>query len=155
MGSTGKGLLEIRSNQPLTVSGRGYNVSTGGTAGHELLGRNVHAGLIAGDTIWLAGLRQIKGTYRTNINVSNAGESSATVRITLFGADGDQIAEYTRNVPPKRVIQDIEPFANRGGQEDLGWGFARVSVEKGRGVFVSASVINSRNHDSIMIPMNR
>ena len=102
-----------------------------------------------------AGLRQAEGTYRTNINVSNIGEEPATVRITLFSSNGDQIAEYTQNVPPKRVIQDIEPFANRGGQEDLGWGFARVTVEEGRGVFVSASVINSLTNDSVMVPMER
>ena len=153
--SHGKGLLEIRSDQPLAVSGRVYNASGGGTAGHALQGRGAYAGLITGEVAWLAGLRQTKGAYRTNINVSNIGDSPATVRIALFTTTGVQIAEYTRTVAPKRVYQDIEPFAKRGGQENLGWGFARVTVEKGRGVFVSGSVINSHTKDSIMVPMER
>jgi len=153
--SHGKGLLEIRSDQPLAVSGRVYNASEAGTAGHALQGRDAFAGLITGETAWLAGLRQAKGSYRTNIIVSNTSDSPATVRITLFTTTGVQIADYTWTVAPKRVCQDIEPFARRGGQNDLGWGFARVTVEKGRGVFVSGSVINSNTNDPIMVPMGR
>jgi hypothetical protein len=155
LGSSGKGLLEIRSDRPLAVSGRVYNTSEAGTAGHALPGRNLDSSLTAGDTVWLAGLRQMAGAYRTNINVSNLGESSATVRITLFDADGNHLADFERDVPPKRVIQDIAPFSRRGRKPNLGWGFARAALDEGGDVIISASVINCDTNDAIMVPMAR
>jgi hypothetical protein len=155
LGSSGKGLLEIRSDRPLAVSGRVHNETDAGTAGHAVTGRNVDAGMIAGETVWLAGLRQVAGTSRTNINLSNLGESLATARITLFDENGIQIADFTRDVSAKRVVQDIEPFAKRGGKTNLGWGFARVTLEEGTGVYASASVINCHSNDAIMVPMER
>ena len=155
LGSHSKGMLEIRSDRPVVVSGRMYSTRDGGTVGHALNGRDAFGGLISGETVWLPGLRQERTRYRTNINVSNAGDTPAEVRVELFDEIGTELDEFTLSVPPKRVIQDIEPFARRGGRPDLGWGYARVTAEQGTGVFVSASVIDCRNNDSISIAMQR
>jgi hypothetical protein len=155
LGPSCKGMLEVQSDTPVVVSGRIYNQSEAGTAGHAIRGRDVYSGLLTGETAWLVGLRQVEGRYRTNINVSNLGGEPADVRITLFDSTGIQLDEFRLQVPPMRVVQDIEPFAERCGHPDLGWGYARVTAEKGRGVFVSASVVNNLTNDSVTIEMQR
>lgn len=155
LGPSCKGILEVQSDAPVVVSGRIYHQSEAGIAGHAIQSRDVYSGLLTGETAWLVGLRQVEGRFRTNINVSNLGGEPADVRMTLFNSAGIQLDEFTLRVPPMRVVQDIEPFAERCGHPDLGWGYARVTAVEGRGVFVSASVINNLTNDSVTIEMQR
>jgi len=77
MGAGGVGSLEICSNQPLEVVSRTYSDSGQGSVGQFL------DGLVAGQTARLLGLRQLSGTYRSNISVTNASPMSAQVTVVL------------------------------------------------------------------------
>jgi hypothetical protein len=151
----GFGALEIRSDAPLAVAAAMYNVSPEGTAGDSLVGCESSQGLEAGDTAWLPGLRQMWESWRTNIIVTNLGDGPARVRITLYNDSGDELAGYSMRIPPKGVEQDESPFANRAWRPNTGWGFARVFVEKGRDVFVKATVVDCRTNDAISVPMKK
>ena len=109
-------------------------------------------GLAQDESAWLLQLRQLEGAYRTNISVTNTGDSSASVAITLFADDGTQIGHYTRSIAPSRVFQDIQPIDNRANRPNLGWGFAKVEVLQGNGVLTSASVIDAVTNDATTVP---
>jgi hypothetical protein len=49
--------------------------------------------------------------------------------------------------------QDLEPYKNRAGRPNLGWGFAVVEALEGEGLLVSASVIDSKTNDPTTIPI--
>jgi hypothetical protein len=151
----GKGLLEVRSSNPLRGAARIYNLAAEGTFGQ---GFGLHAaeeGLTAGDTAWLLELRQERDRYRTNIAVANTGDADAQVRIHLLATDGSELHAFTLDLEPGELIQDLEPFARRAGRPDLGWGLARAEVITGSGVVASASVVDSRTNDATTVPMQR
>jgi hypothetical protein len=152
-GVTGKGTLEIRSDRPLTASARIYNQTDNGTYGSSLAARTEDGGLTTGDGAWLFGLRELDGAYRTNLSVTNTGSETAVVAVSLYSTDNTLLHSYTLTVKPAGVVQDLQPFAARAGQASLGWGFARVAVESGSGIFSSASVIDSRTGDSTTVAM--
>ncbi len=154
MGITGVGSLEICSDQPLEVISRTYSDSGQGTVGQFLDGRE-GGGLVAGQSARLLGLRQLTGTYRSNISVTNASPMSAQVSIVLYRTTGMEVGRYTLTVPSGQTVQDLQPFSSRFGQSDLGWGFATVTVTSGEGVLASASVIDSRTNDATTIAMKR
>ncbi|MCP4902653.1 MAG: hypothetical protein GY906_37290, partial [bacterium] len=155
LGVTGKGALEIRSNQPMAAVARTYNQTDQGTLGQLMVACSSNQGLSSGEAGWLLGLRQIDDTYRSNLSVTNTGSAMATVNIELYATDGSLLHTYSLGVAAASVVQDIEPFKNRTGQPDLGWGFARVSVLSGSGILSSATVIDSRTNDATTIAIQR
>jgi len=155
LGVTGKGALEIRSDRPLAAVARIYNQDGGGTFGQFLAASTSDDGLSAGESAWLLGLRQLDGSFRSNLSVTNTGSETARVRIELYATDSTLVHTYRLSVQPSRVEQDQEPFSTRAGHSSLGWGFARVNVEAGSGVLSSASVIDSRTGDATTVAMQR
>jgi hypothetical protein len=155
LGVTGKGALEIRSDQPLAAVARIYNQDSQGTFGQFLAAATTDEGLSAGEGGWLLGLRQLSGSFRTNLTVTNTGAETATVRVELYTSDSTRLHTYTISVAPSQVVQDLEPFSSRAGRTSLGWGFARVTVVAGSGILSSASVIDSRTGDAITVAMSR
>jgi hypothetical protein len=150
----GKGALEICSDQPLEVVARIYNQSpTGGTFGQFLQGYPGGAGLATGQAAQLLGLRQEEGVFRTNISVTNTGLDTATVRITLYANNGNELHSYTLEVGSGLVYQDTQPFKRRAGNPNLGFGYALVEVTQGYGVLTSASVIDDVTNDATTILM--
>ena len=154
-GVTGKGTLEIRSDQPLTASARIYNQTDSGTYGGSFDAKTSDDGLPTGESGWLYGLRQLDGAYRTNLSVTNVGSKTATVDVSLYATDSSLLHTYSLTVEPGVVVQDLQPFVSRAGQSSMGWGFARINVKSGDGVLSSASVIDSRTGDSTMVTMKR
>ncbi len=152
MNITGKGALEICSDQPLQAIGRIYNLAEEGSFGQFLDGID-YSGMSEGDAGRLLGLRQMTDEFRTNITVTNSGMAEAEVEITLFSTDGTELETYSLMVGSGMVVQDIEPFKTRANAPDVGWGFARVLVVSGNGVITSASVVDSRTNDATTIPM--
>ena len=148
-----KGCLGIGSTEPLEVSGRIYNETDDGTFGQFLSGWDDGEGLETGDSGRLLQLRQTSGQFRTNLTVANSGAEAAEVRITLFDSAGNELHAYTLTVGPRRLKQDLEPFKNRAGRPNLGWGYAEIEVTAGAGVLVSASVIDSRTNDPTTVPV--
>jgi N-acetylneuraminic acid mutarotase len=155
LGLQGKGLLEVRSSNPLRGAARIYNLATEGTFGQGFALHAAEEGLTAGDTAYLLELRQQRNRYRTNIAVANTGDVDAEVQITLLATDGSELHAFTLDLEPGELVQDIEPFAKRAGRPDLGWGLARAEVITGSGVLVSASVIDSRTNDATTVLMQR
>ncbi|MCG6962593.1 MAG: DUF1566 domain-containing protein [Acidobacteria bacterium] len=155
LGYAGKGLLELRTSEPVVAIARVYNQTADGTCGQLLEGHAAGDGLAAGESAMLLGLRQMSGRFRTNISVSNTGSTPVEATVELFTASGEKIHQFTLGVEPYAVVQDIQPFAARAGRPDLGWGFARVTVTSGSGVLTSASVIDAGTGDATTIPMKR
>ncbi len=155
LGVTGKGALEIRSDQPLTAVARMYNQADQGTFGQFFDGFTTDQGLSAGEGAWLLGLRQLDGSFRTNLSVTNTGTETATVEVALYAPNSTLLHTYTLSVDASRVVQDLEPFLYRANRTSLGWGFARVTVATGSGILSSASVIDSRTGDATTVAMKR
>jgi hypothetical protein len=157
MGVEGNGALEICSTQPLEVVARVFNEaaakSEGGTYGQFIDGQPGGLGLAQGQSARLLGLRQMSGAYRTNISVTNTGLDPAEVRITLYNNSGTELTSYTLEVGSGKVEQDLQPFKNRAGKPNLGWGFAVVEVVEGSGILSSASVADAVTNDATTIPM--
>lgn len=155
MGYEGKGCLEITSDESLQISGQIFNQTSEGTFGQYLEAFESSQGLDPGESATLLQLRQMRGEYRTNLSITNTHDESATVAIRLFNSGGDELIEYTLDVGPKSLVQDPQPFRQRAGQPDLGWGFAEVEVLSGSGILASASVVDSQTNDATTIPFKR
>ncbi len=147
-----KGSLEICSDKPLLVLGRMFNKATAGTFGQFLDGHVANLGMNSGETASLIGLRQKRGEFRSNISVTNGGSTNAQVAVALFDTAGTSLTTYNLTIPAGRVVQDLEPFANRASKPDLGWGFATVTVLSGSNIQTSASVIDRITNDPTTIP---
>ncbi len=155
LGYTGKGSLEIRSDQPLQAVARIYNRASQGTFGQLLDAYSAEDCLATGESAWLLGLRQLSASYRSNLSITNTGASTATILVELFTADGNRVSSYPLEVAPSQVVQDLEPFATRAGRPNSGWGFAKLTVTSGRAILASASVVDSITGDATTIPMKR
>jgi hypothetical protein len=153
MGYTGKGCLEVRSDQPLLVSGRIFNQADEGTFGQFVQGYPFGDGLSHGESTWLLQLRQQQGVFRTNISVANTGSAPAEVEVRLYDRVGTELTTFTLNLDPWELTQDSEPFVRRANRPNLGWGYAKVTVRSGFGVLVSASVVDSVTNDATTVPM--
>jgi hypothetical protein len=151
MGVTGKGMLELRSDQPLRVTGRTFNDDGGVTFGQLCDLRTADGGLRKGDSAHVVGLRQEEALFRTNLTFANTGVFPASIRVGLFAEDGELLDRYPVVLDPGDSIQELEPFAERGGRPDLGWGYVTVDIYSGSGVMVSASVIDSQSNDATTV----
>jgi len=141
------GSLEICSDQPMLVSGRTFNATTGGTFGQNFDGYVADLGFNAGQTVNLIGMRQKGDAFRSNLSVTNGGTTEAQVAISLYDTTGKVLTTYNLTIPAGLVVQDNEPFKNRAGVGDVDWGFATVTVLKGTNVRTSASLIDGKTND--------
>jgi N-acetylneuraminic acid mutarotase len=152
MGLEDKGMVEVRSNQPLLVSGRTYSDEGDGTYGQACEFGAMDDGFGQGETARLVGLRQEVGVARTNITVANGGIRPATVVLKLYACDGTELLTYGfLTIPVGEARQLIEPFVELADEPNLGWGYATVQVVSGAGVLASASVIDSRTNDATTV----
>jgi len=150
LGYEGIGALEIRTEVPVSVSSRVYTDTGTGTFGARSPAYRSSDCLSFSDSGWLYGLRQVAGEYRTNISVTNTGTGAFWAKITLYRTDGRFLTEYQLKVDPGMVVQDLQPFKRWAGKPNVGWGFAKV---EGKGFLASATVIDSRTNDSVVVPM--
>jgi hypothetical protein len=155
MDKDGKGWLEITSSQPILASARIYNVSETGTFGQYVEGYPEGGGLQEGDTGFLLQLRQSENDYRTNLIFTNPTADDAAVEVTLYDAEGSSLTSYRLDLDPRSLLQDIEPFEQRAGRPNLGWGFAEVDVVEGSSMLISASVVDSRTNDATTVLVKR
>ena len=94
IGHTGSGVLEVRFSQPLRVTSRTFNLVSAtaactprGTFGQGYEAYRVQDGLSAGQSAYLAGLREYSA-YRTNIGLANFGPGQASVTVFLYNGSG-------------------------------------------------------------------
>ena len=154
---SGSAAIEVVSDRPVVVSSRTYNqVAAGqpcfanGTLGQGLDGYPAGSGLSAGQSAWLTELTE-NAAYRTNISLTNTGDTSATVTVRLFNAEGAEVASFVVTLAPGEWKQDNRSFYARAGLTDVGAGSARVTVESGSGVLAIGSVVNNVTNDPTTI----
>jgi len=150
LGYEGKGALEIQASHPITISSRIYSEADPGTYGAFLQGYR-SSGCSGSGALY--GLRQVEGEFRTNISVTNTTAETREVWIKLYRTDGKELIGYSVEVESGMVVQDVQPFKNRAGQPNLGWGYA--TVDGGKGILACASVIDSRTNDALIVPLTR
>ncbi len=155
MGVTGKGTLEVRSTEPLHISGRTFTDEGTGTFGQFCDLTSSDTGFVKGDEVWMPGLRQQAGRFRTNLTYANTGLWRAPLLVRLYDGDGTLLTSYLVVLQPGELLQDLQPFVERAGVPDVGFAYASVSVGAGHGVMVSASVVDSRTNDATTVAARR
>jgi hypothetical protein len=150
LGYEGKGALEIRTTHPITVTSRIYSKAETGTHGGFLQGHRVTDCPGSGK---LYGLREVEGKFRTNISVTNTTDETREVWIALYRTDGFMMIRYSIDVGPGMVVQEVRPYEYRRGRSNIDWGFA--TIDGGEGILASATVIDSRTNDAVIVPLMR
>ncbi|HQN96088.1 MAG TPA: hypothetical protein PLM61_06940 [Thermoanaerobaculales bacterium] len=161
LGAAGQGALEIIADRSLMVTARTYNQAApeagclaNGTQGQDYPVVAASSGLAAGQSAFLPALVE-DDAYRTNIGVVNMGEATATILVELCDGAGTTVAEYTRQIPPGRWRQEIQPFRYLAGETAMSGGYSRITVQSGAGVFALASVIDNITNDPTTVAMQR
>lgn len=150
--TSGKGALEIRSDRPLTVTSRTYNVTSLGTFGQYYAGYEPASGLGQGQWGVLAQLTQ-NTSYRTNIGLLNMGSAVAVANVKLYSGTGSQVGEYNVTLNPGEYKQEDRVFQTKGGQTNMAEGYARVTCASGAGVIAVASVLDNGTSDPTTIEL--
>jgi hypothetical protein len=161
MGASGNGALEVRTSLPAIVSSRTYNLNAAGASCYPngTLGQNLDAftaaeGLSTGQVGVLPQLTE-NSQYRTNIVLTNAGTSSATVKVELYDGSGAKVGEYTETLNAGEFKQKVQPFKSVANQTNLSRGYAKVTVVAGSGVMALASVVDNVTNDPTTVRMVR
>ncbi len=157
VGVTGSAAIEIVSTRPVVVTSRTFNrvaaddpCTPNGTLGQAFGGVTTEEGLSAGESTWLAQLRE-NAAFRTNIALTNSGDGDATVLVELFDGDGEEVGRYRVMLAPGEWRQENRPFVRRGGRVDVDSGYARVTVEHGSGILAAGSVVDNVTNDPTTI----
>lgn len=161
IGHTGSGVLEVRFTQPLRVTSRTFNLVSAtaactprGTFGQSYEAYRVQDGLSAGQTAYLAGLREYS-SYRTNIGLANFGPGQASVTVFLYNGSGGLLTSYNVTLNPGDWKQENKPFYAKAGQTNMTRGYAKVTVNSGSGVVAVGSVIDNLTNDPTTVLMLR
>jgi hypothetical protein len=155
LGVTGaaSGALEIASSEPITASVRTFNADPGGTYGQFFPAVDGAAGLTPARSGILPHLKR-DANSRTNMGFLNLADQTANVRVTVFGATGEQLGQpILRNVPARQWIQ-INDVIGHTGDTTAALAWATVEVTSpGTSVWAYASVISSDSGDPITVPV--
>lgn len=141
---TGSAALEVRSDQPVYVTSRTYNLATG-TFGQDYPSYQPSQGLAAGQSAYLPQLTE-NADYRTNIGLANTSTAAASVKVELF-AGSSRVGDYTVDLAAGEWKQDGQPFKNRFSRTDVPRGYAKVTVLSGADVVTVASVVDNKTND--------
>ncbi|HPS78708.1 MAG TPA: S8 family serine peptidase [Thermoanaerobaculaceae bacterium] len=153
IGYSGSGALEVRFDQALRVNSRTYNLVAAnvacypnGTFGQSYEAYRVQDGLSAGQSAYLAGLRE-SSAYRTNIGLANFGPGQATATVTLYNGAGGFLASYDVTLNTGDWKQETRPFFTKAQQTNMTRGYAKVTVNTGSGVVALGSVLDNLTND--------
>ena len=146
------GSLEIRSDNPVSVTSRTYNEAPKGTFGQALPAIEVEDGLASGEGATLQHLSE-SSAFRTNIGVVNMGSMPAEVSIVLFDRLGEFVGSFELTVQAGQVVQEGAPYRGLFGRTDIDGGWAQVSATSGDGVWAYASVVDNGTDDPTTIAM--
>jgi hypothetical protein len=155
----GSGALEVRSSQDVFVMGRTYNQADAThTYGQNYDGQDADATLLStGQSAWLPLLAQ-NPRFRCNIAITNAGGSTASVTLTLYDGQGNQLwsgSDESNALGPGSFVQYLKPFQKYAGRNDLDHAFAKITVTSGSGIIAWASVMDEATGDPTTIFMKR
>jgi NPCBM-associated, NEW3 domain of alpha-galactosidase len=152
-GESATGAIEIRpvgmSAISLTTS-RTYNVTSDGTYGQYMPSTSSKEFATSGTTLSLQQVAQSKA-YRTNLGLVEGTGSGATVRVRIFDANGEQLAEVPVVLAPfeQRQIDSVLAASNVSADDAR----IEVSVTSAAGsVAAYASVVDNATNDSLLVP---
>lgn len=148
------GIVHLTSTMPLAVTSRTYNQKSA----TETFGQSYPA-LTLTDAITseragvLPQLRK-SARFRTNVGVVNLGTATASVRVTLFNAQGVQVGFLKTFAPAAgRWVQQYDIFADVGaGSQEVAYATVEVLTPGGR-VWAYASLIDVATGDPTTIPV--
>ena len=145
------GPLEVTSDQDVFLTGRTYSqVDATHTYGQDYDGAEPSSLLAAGQSAWLPQLTQ-NALFRTNVGITNTGNTAANVTVTLYDAAGNPTGwTQTKDYGAAEFYQYDQPFQGGGGIDS---GYAKVTVNSGSGVVAYASVIDQATGDPTTINM--
>jgi len=155
-GANTKGTLKVESNVPLAITSRTYNQkSATETFGQFYPALSVLRTLGTNQTGTLPQLKKNAG-FRTNVGVTNVGDSDTAVQIRLFDANGNQAGNpVTLNVTAGKWVQRDDIFAAAGvASADIAYATVDVT-EAGAKVWAYASVIDNTTGDPTTIGVLR
>ena len=159
LNASGSGAIEIVSNHPLKVTARTYNqvaanatCYASGTQGQDYLSATASQGFSAGQSAWLGGLTE-NASYRTNIGVTNTGNTNMTATVYMYDAAGHSLGSYGVSLAPGQWQQVTQPFKNNATpkQTSMAAGYAKVTINSGSGAQIYASVLNNITNDPTTI----
>jgi hypothetical protein len=145
--TAGSGALRIESTQPLFVTSRTYNQSSGGTFGQDIPALSMEKALASGSVARFSGLAN--GRYRTNIGFFNAGNSAADLQLELRGNDGALAGKKTLHLDGNSMTQINGLFSYLGTSIESG---ALTVSATGGAVVAYASVIDNASGDPVYVP---
>ncbi|HSN54052.1 MAG TPA: Ig-like domain-containing protein, partial [Candidatus Sulfomarinibacteraceae bacterium] len=147
------GSLEILSTEPITATVRTFNADPAGAFGQFFPSVAGADGLTDGVGGIVPHLKRDDGS-RSNLGLVNLSDLQASVRVTVFGADGGQLGEpIVRTVPARGWVQ-INDVVGRTGDTSATLAWAAVDVTTpGASVWAYGSVISSDSGDPITVPV--
>jgi hypothetical protein len=152
--ASASGVVRVASDRVLHVSSRTFSEAVDGTFGGYLPAVTAAEGLVAGMTGILPQLTRT-ALFRTNVGVTNLGDTAASVTIHLRGKDSESLGEpVVLTVPPRGLEQAVDVFGAAGaGDRELAWATVEVTTP-GAVVWAYASVIDNRTGDPTIIPVD-
>ncbi|NOZ94780.1 MAG: hypothetical protein GXP47_08600, partial [Acidobacteria bacterium] len=129
-GSGSSAALKITSDNELAVSTRTYNLTSNGTYGQYIRGRDLAASFQVGETAYLQGFRE-DSQARSNLGLVNVADVTNTITVTFFAADGSQLGSpQTYAVPAHGFIQRTRVLREvTSNPVELAW--ARLTAANG------------------------
>jgi hypothetical protein len=147
-GGATSGALRIDSSQPLFVTSRTYNQTSGGTFGQDIPAIGLDGALASGSVARFSGLSN-RG-FRTNLGFFNAGTTAADLQLVLRGNDGAIAGQKTLHLEPSTMTQinDVFTYVGAGAAE----GGSLTIAATGGSVLSYASVIDNASGDPVYVP---
>ncbi len=140
--------LRVGATGPLEVSSRTYNDAAEGTYGQYIPGFSEGEALGPGDEARLIQLSS-NVSFRTNIGLASATDTTATVQVALYAADGTPLAQRPVDLKPRSYLQLNNVF---GGMGDVDDGFAIIRSDTADAAYLTyASVVDNRSGDPVYI----
>ncbi len=160
LGLSGAGSLKITAPGALVMTSRTYsqvggsaNCYPSGTLGQSLASSDDSLVLSSGSSALIPQLVENEA-YRTNIAVTNTGQTQAQLRVHLDDGDGTELTSYDVSLEPGQWKQENQPFLKKAGMTDMAAGYAEIEVLSGAGIVSYGSVVdNTTNDPTTMVPV--
>jgi hypothetical protein len=151
--ASASGVVRIASDRTLAVSSSTYNQADDATFGGYLPAVTAAEALAPGKIGILPQLTRNE-RFRTNVGLTNLGDSNASVTVRMFGESAEALGvPVVVSVPAGGLVQIVDVFGASGaGDRDLAYASVEVSTP-GAFVWAYASVVDNRTSDPTNIPL--
>ena len=147
-GAQGAGATQVTSTTPLLIRARTYNTAASGTYGVALpvfADARILAAGKAADSLWISQSADGSTGYRTNVAVVFPDTGGGAATVTIYGADGNEIASQDYSLDAAGFQQfGVGSFAGA-----VSVARARVEVTRGRAAGYSVVVDNVTGDSSL------